>query len=278
MPDPAEPAVTSIVMRPRSPRLAPFVSSIGYLEGTFEHRRERSLPSGTMQLLVNLDADQLHSYDDRDGDAVQCTGGAVLQGPSARPSVIDPAEQRSILWVGFRLGGAYPFFPAMAETTDQLVDLGEFWGRDGAVLRERLLEARTPIEKLRTVEAVLLARAARPLERDPAIAYAARALHGGASVGEVSDRLGWTSKRLGRGFVAQVGLAPKRFARLRRFQRALHSAVTGDPGTDWSRVAADCGYHDQSHLIHEFREFAGMTPTGYAPRSLGELNHVPLPD
>ncbi|WP_157851244.1 MULTISPECIES: AraC family transcriptional regulator [Streptomyces] len=51
---------------------------------------------------------------------------------------------------------------------------------------------------------------------------------------------------------------------------------TGHGAPDWAALAADCGYHDQAHLIHEFRALAGITPTAYAPRSRLERNHVPL--
>lgn len=84
-------------MRPRSPALAPFISSMGYLEGRFAHRRERVLPTGTMQLLVNLDRDALHSAPD--GLPPARTGGAALQGPHTRSAVVDTTDQRAVLWV-----------------------------------------------------------------------------------------------------------------------------------------------------------------------------------
>jgi AraC-like DNA-binding protein len=268
-------APRAIVVRPSSPALSPFVSSLGYLEGSFAHTRERALPSGTMQLLINLHRDEFCSYD-ADGRTTQRTGGAVLQGPYSQPTLIDPADQRAVVWVGFRFGGARPFFRAPAAAFgEQLVDLSALWGGEGAVLRERMLAARTPLESLRVLESVLLGQGLRPLELDPAGVVATRALHRGSTVSEAADRLGWTQKRLGRLFGEQVGLAPKRFARVRRFQRLLRrAAATSD--TDWARLAAECGYHDQSHLIHEFRDLAGMTPTEYAPRSPAEHNHVPL--
>ena len=266
----------ALTWRPSSPALAPFVASIGYLEGRFSHQRERSLPSGMTQLLVNLHSDELHSFDAEDHTVAQSTGGAALQGASARPCLIDPSQQRAILWVNFRLGGAYPFFPEPApESRDLLVDLADLWGRDGATLRERLLNAGSPVEMLRTVECVLLARAARPLQRDPAISAAGLALHRGVSVADVADRLGWTPKRLGQRFSEQIGLTPKLFGRVRRFQRLVRAAGDGADG-QWARLAAECGYHDQAHLIHDFRALAGITPAAYAPRSPGEFNHVPI--
>jgi AraC-like DNA-binding protein len=257
-----------VVVRPSVPALAPFVSSIGYLEGRFAHARERALPTGGAQLLINLDADVFHSYR-LDGSA-QVTHGAAVQTASSLPTVIDPAEQRSVLWVAFHPGGGYPFFRA---PSDELVALDEFWGRDGAVLRERLLAEPTPLARIRLLERVLVERAARPLEPDPAVRFAAAALRRGDPVAQVSDALGWTPRRLLRSFADQVGLAPKRYARVGRFQRLLAS-LKGD--VDWARSAVEHGFHDQAHLIHEFRAFSGLSPTGYRPRSGSELNHVPI--
>jgi AraC-like DNA-binding protein len=255
--------------------LAPFVSSIGYSRAHFGHTRELSLPSGTVQLFVNLDRDEMRTYP-LDGGPATLSSGAAVQGPYARPVLIDPADQREIMWVSFRVGGSYPFVPASAaDLQNSIVDLADLWGRDGATLRERLLGARTPAARLGLLEAALLARARRPLQRDDAVVAAARHLHHGGSVGAVADRLGWTPKRLGRLFTEQIGLAPKRFARVRRFQRLVRVASV-EPAPDWARLAADCGYHDQAHLIHEFRAHAGRTPGDYRPRSPGEPNHVPV--
>lgn len=76
-------------------------------------------------------------------------------------------------------------------------------------------------------------------------------------------------------------MAPKRFARVRRFQRLLalaagQAATAARGGGDWARLAAECGYHDQAHMIHDFRSFAGQSPSEYAPRSVAERNHVPF--
>jgi AraC-like DNA-binding protein len=66
-----------------------------------------------------------------------------------------------------------------------------------------------------------------------------------------------------------VGLAPKRFARVRRFQRWCAPRRPRSRRTDWSRLAAETGYHDQAHLIHDFRDLSGLTPapTGRARRA-----------
>ena len=64
--------------------------------------------------------------------------------------------------------------------------------------------------------------------------------------------------------VEAVGLTPKRFARVCRFQRAL-GELARSPGS-LAEVAATCGYFDQSHFIHEFRAFAGATPSDYRAR------------
>jgi hypothetical protein len=100
------------------------------------------MPTGTLQLLVNLDRDELHSHPAAgDGhNGMQRTAGAALQGPFTTPTMIDTAEQRQIMWVAFRFGGSYPFFAAdTAASHDLMIGLEDLWGRDGVTLRERLL-------------------------------------------------------------------------------------------------------------------------------------------
>lgn len=239
--------------------LQPFVAGLGYSESYGAGVRERSIPTGCAQLFVNLYTDAFTGG----------TGGAAFVGATSQPSVIDTADQRAIAWVAFKPGGAFPFFPA----EPGLVDLGDVWGRTGAVVRERLLEADGPAEILDTLESVLLE--AGGLERDHALETAVSALDRGIPVGEVTDLLGFTHKRLIGLFHDRVGLTPKRFARVRRFQRTLRQ-IPYDRPVDWAELAFTCGYADQSHLIRAFHDFAGLRPTEYRPRSPSEPNHVPL--
>lgn len=168
--------VISVVVRPRSPALAPFVTSLGYVGSVLPSGRERVLPSGHMSLMVNLHEDAFRTYEGPDHATVHRTNGAVLAGPRARHTVIDTEEQRCLVEVNFELGGAAPFFAVPPSATrDHLIELEALWGRDGGVLRERLLEAETSDEKLQAVEAALLEHLARPSEADPAVAFAAAA-------------------------------------------------------------------------------------------------------
>jgi AraC-like DNA-binding protein len=267
--------VQAVYRRPH-PVLAPFVHFSGYFRLDAPPTLERVLPTGELQLLVNLRQDELRTYGHDGGETVAPIGGAALQGAQMCHSVIDTSQQNAVVLVCFKPGGAYPFFaPPPGATAEQLVEVGQLWGRTGGVLRERLLATSNPGDMLRLLEATVLESVVRPLEPDPMVRYAVAALDRGDSVGEVTERLGMSPKRVGRRFTEQVGLTPKRFSRVRRFQRALRS-IPHDRPVDWAGIAATCGYFDQSHFIHDFRAFSGISPTGYRPRSPGEPNHVPI--
>ncbi len=113
----------------------------------------------------------------------------------------------------------------------------------------------------------------RPLSRDPALALAIAGLEREVPVAAIGERLGLTPRRLIDRFSAQVGLTPKRFARVRRFQRVLTTLARGD-APPWAELALRCGYFDQAHFIHDFRAFSGLHPTAYAGRGPGGHNHV----
>ena len=82
-----------------------------------------------------------------------------------------------------------------------------------------------------------------------------------------------SAKRFIERFKAEVGVSPKHYCRIRRFQRTVTRAHRGQI-VDWPQVALECGYYDQAHFIHEFRSFAGLTPTGYQGSRTAFQNHV----
>ena len=218
-----------VTIAPRSPRLAPFVASLGYYESALPPGRDRVLPNGTMGLMINLEQDEFRTYHGPGATLVRRAPGAVLGGPDPRAVVIDTAEQRRGLSVSFTIGGAAAFFALpFGETTGQLVGLSELWGRDGAVLRERLLSASTPRRQLAVLEQVLLDHLpdgpGAGEYPDPAIGYAAAELERGRLVRQVRDDLGLLAQTFTRRFEARTGLTPKRFARIRRLQRVVSAA------------------------------------------------------
>jgi AraC-like DNA-binding protein len=272
-----------LAIAPRSPWLAPFVESLGYYESTLPPGRDRVLPNGTMGLMVNLEQDELRTYHGPGAAIVRRTPGAVLSGPDPWAVVIDTEEQRRGLSVTFTIGGAAAFFALpFGETAGRLLGLSELWGRDGAVLRERLLEAPTPRRQLAVLEQVLLDHLpggpGAGQYPDPAIGYAAAELDRGRLVRHVRDDLGLLARTFTRRFEARTGLTPKRFARIRRLQSVVSAAgaVPGAGPVNWAGLAAEHGYCDQSHLIDDFRDIAGITPGAYRPRSAEEHNHLPV--
>jgi methylphosphotriester-DNA--protein-cysteine methyltransferase len=63
-------------------------------------------------------------------------------------------------------------------------------------------------------------------------------------------------------FHEEVGLTPKQFARVRRFGWALRRLRKGSR-VNWARLAVECGYYDQAHLIKDFQTFACVCPSAY---------------
>src|SRR5258708_6253067 len=261
---------------PHAPALGAFVASLRCQEGEIPAAFERMLPTGQTHLLVNLREDEFRTYSGPDCAAVHRTHGAVLAGPRSRSTVIDTNEQRCLVRVDFKLGGAAGFFRLpVSETSNQFVELDQLWGRDGAVLRERLLEARTPKAKLQVLETILLEHLGRLQRRGPAISFGSCALEQRPSIFQNPFRLRLLPKTLVRRFRQHVGLAPKRFSRVRRLQRVLRTMGAAN-SLDWAALAVDHGYSDQAHLIHDFRALTGITPLAYRPSPAGERNHVPL--
>jgi len=241
------------------------------------HRLERLLPSARPQLIINLAEDETRVYD----DGLRCmrNAGAALDAPSYRSSIIDTAEQTAVVGVVFRAGAAATFFrERMDRIANGHVDLAAIAG-DADALRQRLLEAVDARSRLRLVEHWLAARATKVDARmHPAVAHALRILDAAPEacrIPAIAAECRMSPRGFGELFREQAGMAPKRYARLQRFRRVVAQAHRRER-VEWAGVAADCGFHDQAHLVHEFRAFSGMTPTAYLARQGEWSGHVPL--
>ncbi len=260
--------------------LSEFVGLLWMYEGYQQpHEKERLLPDGSMELVVNLNEDLVRAYDPYETQKFQSLRGSVMVGAHSEFFVIDTAQQQSVVGVHFKPGGAFPFFdPPAGELRNQMVSLDDLWGSMAGQLRERLLEAGTPEAMFRVLEEVLIARAAERLQRHPAVTFALGEFHGSThsrTIAQVTGQIGLSPKRFIEVFRGEVGLTPKLFCRVRRFQRAVRLASSGRP-VEWAALAVDCGYFDQAHFIHDFRAFSGINPSTYVAQRTEHLNHVPL--
>src|SRR4051794_17260266 len=260
------------------PPLNASIDGIWYCRNTpGPHALERVLPSGTAQLIVNLKEDETRGYIIQSGQLCQTrSSGTVLTGVQTSYQLIDMAETEEVMGVVFRPGGLPAFFGVPAhESRDRDVPLDLLWGARAGELRESLLEAPDPTAKLDALERAVAERW-RPCPAHPAVAFALAEI--GASpceskVAAITACVGLSAKRFIQHFTAAVGITPKRYCRIRRFQQVLAAAESGRR-VDWTRISADCGYFDQSHFIHDFRQFSGLTPTGYEARRTQFRNHV----
>jgi AraC-like DNA-binding protein len=263
------------------PPLNQFVELFWFYDGfpARPHKKERLMPDGSVELVINLNEDETRIYDRENFEKCERLPGSVLCGPHSSFFVIDTAEQDSVIGIHFKPGGVFPFFKLPAdELQNQHISLGDLWGAEGGFLRERLLEAPTPEIKFRVMEECLLARTAKPMERHRAVNHALalfRNIHTAPAMAEVSDQIGISSRRFIQLFSNEVGLTPKLFCRVRRFQQVLQTLRNGTD-FDWAEIAADCGYYDQAHFIHDFKAFSGINPTTYSLHKTEHLNHVPI--
>jgi AraC-like DNA-binding protein len=254
------------------PPLSQFVELFWYYAGvSLPHKQERLLPQGTVELVIDL-------RNNREG--FQSFPSAVVAGPHSRFFVIDTACQEEVIGIHFKPGGAFPFFQLPAdELQNQHVALGDLWGARAAELRERVLAGPTPQAKVEVMENFLVAQAFRGFERHPAVGFALAEFQRPLlpPVGSITEKIGLSSRRFIQVFSQEVGLAPKLFCRVQRFQQVVRTVHAGKD-IDWTEIALDCGYFDQAHFIHDFKEFSGLIPSAYAALMTEHRNHVPILD
>jgi len=262
------------------PPLAAFVEQFWLYEGyKLPHTKERRLPDGSMEMVINLCEDKIQIYHQQNIEQFQNLSGSVLSGPHTEFFTIDTASLASVIGIHFRPGGAFPFFKLLAnELLNLHVSLDTIWGKTAADLRNQLLETKATEAKFHILEKFLLTIAVWPQVLHPAVGFALNEFQSmpfTRTISDVAAQISLSNRHFIRVFREAVGMTPKQFCCVRRFQEALHQISKGQE-IAWTELALTCGYFDQSHFNHDFRIFTGYNPSTYVMRRSEHHNHVPI--
>jgi AraC-like DNA-binding protein len=226
--------------------------------------RQRHMPDGSMGVLIPLN--------DRCGEE------GIVSGPRSGAIFLDTSQPQNILGIQFKYGAACRFLSIPpGAMLNEFVPLGEA-ARDARSLRQRLLDTPSPEAKLDVAQAWLTMRLLRGADdAEPAIAWAVGqiARRPAVRVTAVAQQIGRSSRWFADRFAHEIGLTPKLFGRVQRFQLALRHLHGGAELLD---AALGAGYYDQAHFGHDFSDIAGMTPTQYLAGRTDHPNHVDLVD
>ncbi|MFF2528849.1 helix-turn-helix domain-containing protein [Brevibacillus sp. DP1.3A] len=264
---------------PQAP-LSSFVDYFWYFEGySPPHSKELLLPDGSIELVINLRDDKIKLFDRAYKDPLRTYGSSVICGPHSEYFIIDTSAETTVLGIHFKPGGIYPFLKIpVNELHNKHVSLDTLWGVRAHDLREMLLQSELVNDKFRTLEESLIKLASRPLIRHSAVSFALNEFQSVPHTRPLSDvigQVGLSQRRFIQVFKEEVGLTPKLFCRLRRFQEVLNR-IDRAKSVNWMDVAIACGYYDQMHFIKDFQEFSSLNPTNYLSTHGRHHNHVAI--
>jgi AraC-like DNA-binding protein len=261
------------------PRLAGIVATMWFGEGRTAYQRDRILPSGQSQLLINLGPPQFRVEPGPPEVRVPFVD-VWYSGLHEGPIDTEAPHGNALLGVAFTARGAFPWLgERMDGLADRIIALADALGDGTLRLRERLLNTPSLTARFCIVERWLLARLEPRTVVHPAVRWAVdriEATGGRIAIEELATQAGFTRKHLGNLFHQQVGFPPKALARVHRFRGALEMLHRANGQVPWAKLAEQCGFYDQSHLINEFRRFTGFSPVELARHARPDAQSVVL--
>jgi AraC-like DNA-binding protein len=243
----------SLARPPRCPLLVGRVDSFWVSARCDVGGDEIVLPSGRAQLVV-------------DGDR----SSALVVGPRTVPAIVRPsafAAGVSLSGVGLSALSNVPVWDLVdTVVAANTIWEGERWGP--------CLDTSDPVEILDRLEQETLRHLRGEAEQNQMVAIAERAIRAGVGLDALAPAIGADRRRLVPAFREAVGLGPKQYQRILRFQRSLRAMRLPRPDP-LVAIASSCGYADQAHMSREFKEFSGLTPACVHGASSTAFNHVP---
>ncbi|HSL47257.1 MAG TPA: AraC family transcriptional regulator [Anaerolineales bacterium] len=260
-----------------------FIEHLVYYDGLrTTHSLDRFLPDGNTEIIIDLTEQPQYIYDNETLQEIQACRYAWVSGVRTQPITIPSGHGSRMLIVAFKKGGAFPFYSfPMSTLTDTVVEADFVFGTEIHHLREQLLTVKSSKRMFQLMESFLLHQAGEAIDDSISTRSVQHALmsivHSPTirCLHELSEQIGYSQKHFIDLFKAQVGVSPKQYLKIMRFQKAVW-AIERDALPRWSQIALESGYYDQAHLIHDFKLFSGFTPNEYVKRKASLLNYIPV--
>jgi AraC-like DNA-binding protein len=244
-----------------SPALCPFVERIWWLEGAAgEIAAEPIPPDGRTEIIVH-GGDPFAQLDESGGVRVQ--DRALFAGQLTRAVKLQPRGYARIVGAHLRPHAAHALLGASQRgLTDAIVDLRDVHRPLARRLRDDVAGRESGEAMVAALSAALEshaspARLAGPTAAAVAIATGRKGL---VQVGDLAGELGLSARQVERLFDERVGIPPKFFLRVVRFQEVLRGIRQETNATTWAARAAEHGFYDQAHFIRDFKRFVGEPP------------------
>ena len=240
-----------------------------------DYSASKMLPDGSVELIILLDDIQRVFYKEKHQPLT--FRKTVLCGMQ-QEFVYTAATGYSVFSIKFKAGGSYPFLHLpLLELKDLFVDAEQVLGRSVLWLREQLLALNEPHAMFRLVETFLMERLAHSQQQRLIDHAVSRIRNSSAAIRlrDIAAELGYSQKQFIHIFKQHVGLGPKTYQRIARFNKVLQK-IDEQPPLNWSHIGPACGFYDQAHLINDFKFFSGIGPQDYVTQK-GEYPHfIPI--
>ena len=253
-----------VTARPHPLLAGDVVDYSGYWERASGPRRQRHLPSSAISIIVG--AEPLRIVEGPGADRFARGVRSFVAGPHDRAAVTENDGPQSGVELRLTpLGARRLLGVPLRELSGAVVDLTDVLAPVADELTDRLLGTPGWAGRTAAADDVLTRLLAAAPPADPLVAEACRRLdagRGAAPIGQLATDLGCSRRHLAQRFGQEVGVTPKAYARMLRFERAV--ARLGEPACPpLATLATACGYYDQAHFNREFRSFAGCSPRAY---------------
>lgn len=242
------------------------------------NKQERILPHGAAQIIINLGNQYFRHFENTDLKTEKLYDSCVITGIHTKNIFMDSYSRRFTMGAILRPGAvtAMTGIPAH-EFQNKVVSLPDVTGEPITELRQQLIAADSSEEKFHRFENYLSNLIDQNFNPNPAVLYSAQQLqqmNGKTAISAIRGKTGYSRRRFSELFKTTLGITPKQFAKICRFQHSLQ-LIQQKSKPKWTELTHQCGYYDQSHFIRDFQEFAGISPGEYQHKQGPERNHLP---